>query len=407
MKLRRRIYTLALIALLFAALYTGLRVLYILLFTAIFLLLFVLGLNLYTIYTFRFTQTLETDRAEKGSRVKLFVNVANETFLPLSMMEIRFVLPCPGKTLDHPICVAPYSREDFELTLDLPYRGVYEVGMKEIRITDVFGLTSIRYELRRLPWYKMLHLTVLPAVPEGPAAGEILDEKLFALEAASPLASENVSSAREYRPGDPLKRVNWKVSARYGELYMKEYDAPARESIALLIDNTYDAPSAPKKRFWRRKKKEDPAVLEERIAARADAACECAASLALLSLSRGRLAELYLCNSEESEPLRASDEMKMEELLLRLAEADFRSPGDLAKRLEEVALETYADALILISSNADDAMAAELAKYAESFDSCALIAIDSAPQKIGSIGLLTLPLGADAADLLSGEVSAG
>ena len=84
MKVRRRLYTAALIALLFAALYTGYRVLYILFFTAIFLLLFVLGLNLYTIYTFRFTQTLETDRAEKGTQVRLFVNIANETILPLS-----------------------------------------------------------------------------------------------------------------------------------------------------------------------------------------------------------------------------------------------------------------------------------------------------------------------------------
>ena len=406
MKLRRRIYTLVLIALLFAALYTGLRVLYILLFTAIFLLLFVLGLNLYTIYTFRYTQLLETDRAEKGTRVKLSVNIVNETFLPLSMMEIRFALPCPGRTLDHPICVAPYSREDFELTLDLPYRGVYEVGMKEIRITDVFGLTSIRYELSKLPYYKMLRLTVLPAVPESAGAGEILDEKLFALEAGSPLASENVSSARQYQPGDPLKRVNWKVSARYGEFFVKEYDAPARESIALLIDNTYEAPPAPKKRLFRRSKKGNPGAEAERLAAKADAVCECAASLAQLSLARGRLAELYLTNAEDKEPLRASDEMKMEELLLRLAEADFTAPGSLAARLEEVALETNADALIVLSANADDAMAQELAKYTEAFDSCALIAIDSAPQKVGNIGVLSLPLGAAAADLLSGEVHA-
>ncbi len=402
MKVRRRLYTAALIALLFAALYTGYRVLYILFFTAIFLLLFVLGLNLYTIYTFRFTQTLETDRAEKGTQVRLFVNIANETILPLSMMEIRFALPCPGRTLDHPICIAPYSREDFELTLDLPYRGVYEVGMKEIRITDVFGLTSIRYELKKLPWYKMLRLTVLPAVPEGYGAGEILDEKLFAQESTSQ-RTENVSSAREYRPGDPLKGVNWKVSARFGELFVKEYDSPARESIAILVDNTSALPEIPKKRFLRRRKKVSASGSAELAAAKADAACECAASLAQLSLSRGRLSELYFVNGEDLEPVRASDEMKMEELLLHLAEADFSMPGDFSARLESVCLETNADALIVLSANADDAMAEELAKYSDSFDSCALIAIDSAPQKAGNVGILTLPLGTDVSEILSGE----
>jgi uncharacterized protein (DUF58 family) len=41
---------------------------------------------------------------------------------------------------------------------------------------------------------------------------------------------------REYRPGDPLRRIHWRSSARHGELIVREYEPPGIQSIGIFCD---------------------------------------------------------------------------------------------------------------------------------------------------------------------------
>lgn len=41
---------------------------------------------------------------------------------------------------------------------------------------------------------------------------------------------------REYRPGDPLRRIHWKTSARRGELVVREFEPPGLRVLGLLLD---------------------------------------------------------------------------------------------------------------------------------------------------------------------------
>ena len=41
---------------------------------------------------------------------------------------------------------------------------------------------------------------------------------------------------REYRSGDPLRRIHWKTSARRGELVVREFEPPGLKVVALLLD---------------------------------------------------------------------------------------------------------------------------------------------------------------------------
>jgi uncharacterized protein (DUF58 family) len=42
--------------------------------------------------------------------------------------------------------------------------------------------------------------------------------------------------AREYRPGDPLRRIHWRSSARHGELIVREYEPPGIQSLGIFCD---------------------------------------------------------------------------------------------------------------------------------------------------------------------------
>jgi uncharacterized protein (DUF58 family) len=41
---------------------------------------------------------------------------------------------------------------------------------------------------------------------------------------------------REYRPGDSLRRIHWRASARHGELVVREYEPPGAPTLTVLID---------------------------------------------------------------------------------------------------------------------------------------------------------------------------
>ncbi len=41
---------------------------------------------------------------------------------------------------------------------------------------------------------------------------------------------------REYRPGDSLRRIHWRSSARHGELVVREYEPPGAKTLGLFLD---------------------------------------------------------------------------------------------------------------------------------------------------------------------------
>lgn len=78
--------------------------------------------------------------------------------------------------------------------------------------------------------------------------GELRDKPGGLSQAASTSGVEEFAALREYRPGDPLRHIDWKGWARLGVPIVKEYFETCFVRQALILD-TWLPPKAPRTRF--------------------------------------------------------------------------------------------------------------------------------------------------------------
>lgn len=113
-------------------------------------------------------------------------------------------------------------------------RGVLRFEGVTLARTDPFGLVkacrdvSLPQTICVLPRRYRLPPLALPGSRHYQQGGVAL--------AASVGDSEEFMSLREYRPGDPLKRIHWRSFARIGEPVVKEYQDEFFERHCLVLD---------------------------------------------------------------------------------------------------------------------------------------------------------------------------
>ncbi|MEK8133067.1 DUF58 domain-containing protein, partial [Paenibacillus filicis] len=117
-------------------------------------------------------------------------------------------------------------------TRELP-RGAYQAAGRLLIAGDAFGLLRL---MRRQPLEGQL--LVLPrgiAVSAVPGAADETARR-GKRAAADPAVPPQLLGTRPYAPGDPLRRIHWRSSARTGELRAKETELPAAGRQLLCLD---------------------------------------------------------------------------------------------------------------------------------------------------------------------------
>jgi len=370
---------------LLAGMYTGLRVYYFVFFAQLCSLLVMLLVNLWTIYAFTYKQELNKKACVKGERALLHLEIKNERPVPLSLMEVHLDVVSLREKQDLMFSLVPFSGKEFDLSLALPYRGIYRVGMTAIKITDIFGLTTLRFDMRWFPYYRMAELKVLPKAEVGDAANAgLIDSKLFgSTYLRQTEQGEDVTSAGLYVKGDQLKRIHWKKSAQQGQLYVKQYELPERERVLILLDSSIYKLSG-----------EDALIY-------ADTLCECVASITLHSLSRERIVQLVTSTAanKRHEYVRMTE---LESLQHFLAALPFCGSENLPAALASAcAMASTARALFVLTRETDPDLNMALERALAMFPSVTLILCGGA--RVGSrIHTLCLEPGCDATKALEG-----
>lgn len=205
-------------------------------------------LSLVLAFVFRHTIKVEVQvnkqLVAKKERLQLTVSLRN-----------RFVLPTPGvliEPLENPcvsygdVCYEMAAMPFSGVSLDVPVMaeicGASQVGIGKVWVQDYLGLLRLAVPLRLSQT-----LAVIPDVAEISGDEEYI-RQTYVLSTTTGESDETVEAStnvmggfpgydhREYVPGDPLKRINWKLSARRDDLFVRLDDELAASSVVLVLD---------------------------------------------------------------------------------------------------------------------------------------------------------------------------
>lgn len=170
-----------------------------------------------------------------GDFAGLVCRVSSSGFYPFPRISasyrIKHLNGSKGHLLKTDYSVFHGSR-DYRLDLKLDYCGVYEIVCEELLAYDFFGIFA-----RKLECPKPVNIIVMPNEIEVEADIEALGISEDKDAYTDPLAGDDVSEIRElrdYREGDRLSQVHWKLSSKSEDLIVKEYAKQMGACVALV-----------------------------------------------------------------------------------------------------------------------------------------------------------------------------
>lgn len=359
MKKRKKIvkgiisYILALAMTIFFALYLNANVGWFMLVALILALVLSVFFALLTTFGVNISCEMDDCILAKGDTCQMTITVQNKSLLPTTPVEIE-VLNGDGVKCESShilVSVLPFEKQTFIIKFKGKICGPSVVGIKSVKATDYLGLIVLK--IRRIPYDKLKrNVAVIPGIRAvSPRDDKILKVMQASLHAEDGDDTVEVSSNtfggfpgcdnREYVPGDPLKRVNWKQSAKRGKLLVRLDDVLSSKSVNLILDST----------FWRElvdidKVAEDSSYVdipkEDVLAKIAEDAVETALGIARTLVLSSYSVNFFVAKENDFESYGLEDEKDIENIRLMLAEYGFDCLGQKNRFPAEEMLDKYA-----------------------------------------------------------------
>ena len=189
---------------------------------------------IFVYFNLRILQQIESRNMICGQPMPYFFVLQNDSYCVFASISVNLfssfssVEDLPGDTEYE---LLPGDKYAFETKLTCKYRGEYEVGVKEVIMTDFFRLFRIRY---RIPG--TIKALVLPKITRVSNLKSI--ESLAALPQRTSLRERTEPDivVRDYVTGDSLKQIHWKATAREQQLKVRNLTGEEKQGISLLWD---------------------------------------------------------------------------------------------------------------------------------------------------------------------------
>jgi uncharacterized protein (DUF58 family) len=156
---------------------------------------------------------------------------------PRLWLEIHDASDFPGHHLDGVLSLGPVGHKAWELRSVCTRRGRFSLGPVWVTSGDPFGIFRASRKLTDGTTVVVYPRTVqLPRF--GRVPGELPGGSLQGVRV--PFSTPNVSSVREYRPGDAFNRIHWPTTARTTRMMVREFELDPTSDIWIVLDLNAD-----------------------------------------------------------------------------------------------------------------------------------------------------------------------
>ncbi len=284
----------------------------------------------------RITVSLDADCGEtlRGETLSLTLSVAHRPILPTGPLLVTCAYANRPDVRLIPVRALRGVRQSW--TVPARHVGTFDISVREAMLTDCFGLLRARcgvapaHALAVLPRPFPISRLAFAQSEEAQAALKRVTEDLTMPE-----------DFRAWQPGDSMKRVHWKLTARKREVLVRRYESPMPRDTLILTDCA-DMPAQ---------------ATHERAAALRDALCETVVAIADLQLQDGSPVRvpLYGARPTEFSAERAQSLLVLQELL---AAQGFDTDESFARVLrQELRRVRRSGAVVIVSPRLDPALA--------------------------------------------------
>lgn len=213
------------------------------------------------------TRKLRFAAVQVGDELEENICMTNSGWLPALWVSVEDYSNFPAYSIRTVRALDSNSKVDWRLRLTCTQRGIFSLGPWQWVTSDPFGFFSVKRTYTHTQQMVVYPpLAVLPAelLPHGKQMGDLRPLN-------QPLVSETMlaTHTRPYQPGDPLRRVHWRTTARRGSPYVKVFDPEAASRIWLVPDLDplvhYTAPAV--KNTWQDSSEETMILLLSALAA--------------------------------------------------------------------------------------------------------------------------------------------
>ena len=171
--------------------------------------------------------------AQVGDRLEERFTLANSFILPATWVTLHDRSTLPNHNASVATGVDGSSVSQWKITTQCTRRGVYTLGGTSLETGDPFGIYTLTFEDPTSST-----LAVMPPVVSLPKF-QLLTSGWAGEGKPNPRSLEetiNASHTREMAPGDPLRWIHWKSTARNDKFYVRQFEGTPAGDWWILLD---------------------------------------------------------------------------------------------------------------------------------------------------------------------------
>lgn len=173
---------------------------------------------------------------ETGNNIPISLECKNNSFFPLFHCEFAFTLQNlykPNSTQHRlSLPLLPQRNNSVQIPVETAVSGMISMEISALYISDYLYFLT-----KEIPLSLRVQVPVLPPLTDVmlPSTAPVADgmEEFTESDNKGNLSSD-IKEIREYRPGDRLQRIHWKLSAKLDELLVKEMAHTTILSLVVL-----------------------------------------------------------------------------------------------------------------------------------------------------------------------------